>query len=221
MVNEIKLAETRIYTITIASKGSSDVFNFWLYQVDPPTEKPDTLTYGKMYSGTIQSMYKKEVVFEGTKDVTIRLGYNLYDAYGYMKYTIVTPSNKTLLEPIGSGVNEIKLSETGTYRIIVTSKATYSDTKLWYNFWLYQKLPPINTKTISFEEKISSKISQLGEPIIYKFLGAKEDLVLIKDLTSSVSTPASPNYRIRFLSKNCGSRSLTFEVLVSLMLLIT
>jgi hypothetical protein len=193
-VNEFKLPETGYYTINMetwskSSYGYAYSCSFWLYQVDPLPVAPDTIQYDTQYTGNIPWFGKKTVKFKGTKDITIRLGSSLWGNGNWVQGIILTPKGDTLYSALNSNntsVNEFKLPETGYYTI---NMETWSKSSYGYayscSFWLYQIFPQTKAITLELEKDVSSKIMQFAQPHIFQFSGAKNDLIYIKNFTST------------------------------------
>ena len=174
---EQKLIESGTYTILAYhhSGDASQTFSLGVFQIIPSVPAKQ-LAMGAVESGNIKNCEIKLFTFEGTSGTTVRIGYSS----NYPDLDIISPSGKKVFSDTRSYSAEIiteqALTETGTYSIYAyTHSGCESET---YRLWLWQKLPPLNATVLSFEQKISSKISQCAEPVSYKFSGAKEDLVL-------------------------------------------
>ncbi len=211
-VKELKLPSTGDYTLLLSSRSTSDYSNsFWLYQTNPATIVPDTLSYNKKYTSTLSAFSKKVIKFKGTKDATIRLGYGL-DYGGFSNYygynfdaVIFTPNNDTLYNIPRSGnngVKELKLPSTGDYTLLLSSRSTsdYSN-----SFWINNIIPITNAIEIKINEAKSGNLANFYEMDSYKFLASKGDTVVLRAYSSNSGfTPRlyliSPNDSIEIIT---------------------
>ena len=140
-VNELTLPENGTYRIQLENfRSDQNTCKFWLYLIDPFPVAPDTLQYNKGYSNTVSECGKRVILFQGQKNVTIRLGSYIFNRN---KLYIISPSGVAIdsIPPatgiVGTGtyVNELTLPENGTYRIQLENFRSDQNT---CKFWLYQ-----------------------------------------------------------------------------------